>query len=44
MTIQELKEQLQEDLISHLEELISQEDLDIVCNIVIQNVNQLNNQ
>jgi len=24
-----------------LEELISQEDLDIVCNIVINNVNQL---
>lgn len=40
MTTEELKEQLQEDLISHLQGLISTEELDLVCNIVIYNVNR----
>jgi hypothetical protein len=40
MTIQELKEQLQEDLIAHLESIISQDELDTVCNIVIYNCNR----
>ena len=40
MTTEELKEQLQEDLISHLQGLISTDELDLVCNIVIYNVNR----
>ena len=40
MTTEELKEQLQEDLISHLQGLISMDELDTVCNIVIYNVNR----
>ena len=44
MTIQELKEQLQEDLVSHLDRLIDPEELDTVCNIVVYNVNRYRDQ
>jgi len=39
MTIKELKEQLQEDLISFLGDFIDQEEMDFVCLIVIDRVN-----
>lgn len=41
MTRQELKEQLQEDLIAHLEGAISQQGIDKLCDVVIKRVNQL---
>lgn len=42
MTIQEVKEQIQQDILTYLDGM-DQETLDVLCQIVVNNFNQLKN-
>ena len=40
MTTKELKEQLQEDIITFLGDFIDEEEMDLICNMIIKRVNE----
>lgn len=42
MTIQEVKEQIQQDILTYLDGM-DQKTLDVLCQIVVNNFNQLKN-